>query len=112
LELTIRTQRSVGYGAVPVTEQAESSRYLNMLRQCQSIWAAALEVSSEARMAYDAVASTIRRVETHLEVAQPQPMGSESPQHVPGQEPTEIPEISMSYDEAAFVDWVSLDQSL
>ncbi|KAB5563458.1 fungal-specific transcription factor domain-containing protein [Coniochaeta sp. 2T2.1] len=117
LELTVRMQGMGGVGFVK--DEEEVARYLGVLRRCQGIWAAAAEFSSEARMASEAMETTLRRnvawMEEIQEAAPPrgnEPSGAATENentegHVNSDAQNEL--LPMLDDEALFIDWGILD---
>lgn len=118
LEMTIRTHQPPGIGSEEArsirsaTQDAESARYLDILRRCQEIWAAAAETSVEAHMASDAIGSTMRRViackEAHPRLQAPRlehsPPSQDATAHYWSPSQRQLPVLD---DEAVYIDWVS-----
>jgi hypothetical protein len=123
LELTIRTQRpslctsSAGKGPNLMVEDPEFARYFQLLQQSQRIFAGASDSSAEARVASEAISSTVRMVADGAKLRPGTPRhGLHHP--TPGSYSgvvearlppnTQIP-TGMIYGETPYVDWVRHD---
>jgi hypothetical protein len=124
LELTMRCRRpSTFLRASSAGDTADHDvlySSLHLLQRCQGIWEAAARFSTEARMASDAIASTIRRTRAWQEEERPhiqEPFRAEKSTREDGtmeQDPSTAMQnhIEEAYDEAAYIDWVSISSAV